>query len=141
MEAARERRHFRLLCLGALVLSPVACSTRICSGVGASNTVIVTFDHVVTPSAEPISVTACVNGQCHSQSSDRVEGSAFGVEFPSIPSDATVHVSVRVRKANRTVFTGSTTTHTRKFQPAGPGCPPTVWIARVTAHPNGVLTG
>jgi hypothetical protein len=59
----------------------------------------------------------------------------------SIPSDATVHVSVTAKKAGRTVFSGSTTTRTKKFQPNGPDCDPTVWSANVTAHPNGVLTG
>jgi hypothetical protein len=52
----------------------------------------------------------------------------------------TEHVSVTVKKANRIVFSGSTNTHTKKFEPNGPGCDPTVWHAPVTAHANGVLT-
>src|SRR5690349_19952738 len=102
-------RRLRLVCVAALLVWPVACSpSRGCTLIGATNAVTVGFDNVMNPSAARIYLTACVNGHCQSQLFNGVQDSALVVEFPSIPGDATVHVSVRVRKAGRTVFVGST---------------------------------
>lgn len=52
-------------------------------------------------------------------------------------------VLVRLRitdAAGRTVFRGHTAVTPRKFQPNGAGCPPSVWIAGVTATGSHTLT-
>ncbi len=87
----------------------------------------------------PDTLTACVDGVCHSQ--PYVSGMAPSFVAVSPVKDAEVTVSVSLAAGTRSIFTGSTTTRPRKAQPNGPGCDPTVWQAQVSAHANGQLSG
>ena len=105
---------------------------------------VVTFHQVSISTSAPLTITACIDGRCGSQTfrgfhKDSLARGWF-VEVPTVPADADVRVSVKAVANSRVIFNGSTTAHTRKFQPNGPDCDPTVWRVDLAAHGKTRLT-
>ena len=126
----------------AIGLIASACSSGShgpCTAIGADDGVEVGFDDVGMPASGELSITACVEGRCGTQAYHatrliRVAEHGLFVAVPNVPVDSDVTIAVRIAANSRKVFAGSTVAHTRKFQPNGPDCEPTVWHARVVAH-------
>lgn len=89
--------------------------------------------------AAPVAVTACVDGICQIQTYTPATSPIFVAVTPVNNGD--VIVSVSLTAGAQQISTGKTATRTVKSQPNGPGCPPTVWEAKVIAHDNGHLSG
>jgi hypothetical protein len=134
------RRWRALLGTAVLGLVLLGCSPgRDCTLIGAGDGVLVRVAPGIISGSTPLSLSACINGRCATRSYDTGDP---GLSVPrSVPRDANVQVSVRISAKSRTVFTGSTTTHTYEDQPNGPGCEPSIWIVRVTAYPGNRLIG
>jgi hypothetical protein len=134
-------RLWTLAAVAALGLLPTGCSgSKACTLVGADSGVVVSFARGVIPTSGPISVTACVDSKCGTQAYSGAASGTLSVAVSSVPSDADVNVSIKVAATSRPVFSGSTHAHTRRVQPNGAGCPPTVWSIGVTAHAGGQLS-
>jgi hypothetical protein len=126
--------------VGSVCLLAGACSSspKACTSIGAESGVVVNLDHGVLPTTGLVLLRACVNGVCNSQgytSRPRLT-TRLWVPVTPVPTDAEVHVSVRVTSSSQLVFAGSTRAHSYKNQPNGPGCDPTVWDVGVIAHNN-----
>ena len=90
-----------------------------------------------------MSLTACIDDRCKRQNhyQDRQHAAnVAGVVVGRLQADSGVHVRVKAVANGRLLFSGSTTPRTQKFQPNGPGCPPTVWDVKLKAHKDGRLT-
>lgn len=140
-----------VLCVLALIaagLASTACSSAYdaaCTAIGAADGVLVHAGDVAIPKAAELSLTACLEGQCRTQTFrgphlDRLADDGLFVGVPRVPVDAGVKISVRLAADSRRFFAGSTVAHTHKFQPNGPHCEPTVWRALVVAHDSTRLT-
>jgi hypothetical protein len=112
---------------------------------GAIEGANVVVDAGLVPASEPITISACVDDACGTQSySSRPVSDAATSLFVAVTPvrrNAKVKVSVKIASATTQLFSGSTTTATIKNQPNGPGCSPTVWNVRVTAEADGKLAG
>ena len=145
---AVRRRMVRLVAPVTVVIFPIGCGSGYhgeCSLIGGQDTVEVDFDHVRIPASAEVRLTACALGRCstqpfHGPDPDSVARDGLFVLMPHLPVDADVEISVRLRADSRLLFDGSTVAHTRKVQPNGPNCEPTVWHAYVVAHDRTRLT-
>jgi hypothetical protein len=108
---------------------------------GFDSNVDVVFERgvIVIATAGPTVVRACIEQDCGEIPATPAGGPRVAVIIPSMPSDADVHVSVKVTHNSQVIFSASTAAHTRKWEPAGPGCG-TAWRVLLTAHADGRLT-
>lgn len=132
------------MALGVVALIPAvlaACSTgpSACSAVGADSGVSVKVEPGLLSPAAPVAVTACVDGICQIQTYTPATSPIFVAVTPV--NNGEMIVSVSLTAGAQQISTGKTATRTVKSQPNGPGCPPTVWEAKVIAHDNGHLSG
>jgi hypothetical protein len=126
----------------AATLALSACNTppKACTAIGALAGISITLDAGLIAPGSPATLTACVDDTCQTQVfSDPRTGPLFVGAAP-VQRAAKVNVSVSVNRGGVQVFRATTTAPTIKYQPNGPGCPPTVWGVNVTAHASGELT-
>lgn len=124
----------------ACVLLPgilTGCShAAVCDPVAAESGVVFGFARVLA--AHPgvqLTVQACVRDDCVRQVLP-AEGPPDFVQVadPTLSGAGTVPVSLQLTDRNQVaVFGASGSVTLRRSQPNGPGCPPTVWVARVVA--------
>ena len=115
-----------------------ACSTQACNAMGCSSELVVDVRDVSTKfGPRPVTVTACVDGVCQSQTVSLAgSGGGFFVSGTLIPADASqesppLRVSVRVVRAGVGLVEGSTTAAVTRFAPNGEACGPICFQARV----------
>ena len=145
---AVQRCVVRVVALAAVVVLPLGCGSGYhgeCSLIGGHDAVEVDFDHVRIPASAELRLRACVLGRCSTQPFHGLDPASVArdglfVLVPHLPVDADVKISIRLFADSRLLFDGSTVAHTRKVQPNGPNCEPTVWHAYVVAHGRTKLT-
>ena len=118
----------------------------LCTEIGADSGVIFDLDVVegLAESNLPVRIHACVERTCVTRTTTRSDGPgrpAFvHVLAPSLSHEGPVRVLLQITDwSGQRVFDASNTVRVRKYQPNGPACEPTAYVASVTATAHGEL--
>lgn len=125
-------------CCALAVEAASGCSVaQGCSSAGAGSAIFLKVAAGALPEAGTATRRVCAGSVC-TYRLPRLPFPSIAVGMTSLTSSATV-VSVEVRQGSHLIFIARTIAHTRKYQPNGPGCGPTVWHAKVTLQPGNRL--
>src|SRR3954449_9627603 len=107
------------------------CSRTACTAVGAESGVSVAISG--QGRAEPLRVTACVEGHCSDTSAQGADGPIF-IANSRVTSERPTRVTVTVRRQSGAVLVPvrETTVTPKRVQPNGPDCDPTAYVATVS---------
>jgi hypothetical protein len=133
-------QRLRAACLGFLLaLSPLVGCTKACTAVGASSGVTFNVSQITAGLTGRIQVRACVERSCVTRLQSAARWSLLSVA-PGIegPGSRSVHLTIR-DVSGETVFDATTEVQLQTFQPNGPHCDPTVYVAAVSATTDGQL--
>lgn len=115
-------------CALVLVFLP-ACSARNCTLIGAESGVNVRIDPSLSAGDQPASVEICRESLC---AGVRIEAGTTEVFVPLELGPGTVELLVTWKPDEGPDRARTESVVTRKFQPNGEACGPTVWTAAVT---------
>ena len=116
------------------------CTSRACTLIGASSSGVgVTTQGL--PRSAPLVVEVCVGRTCTTATSTGDSTARILVGNAAITSDGPTDLTVAIRSMDGKVVMPVThvVTHPRKYQPNGPDCEPTVYVADVSAGSSGVV--
>lgn len=116
-------------------------AVMVCENVGyAASRVVLGFDHVPFPVDRPGTIRVCVRHVCSTYDYAKPPRGPIRVGIDRAKHAARFAVTVAIRTRAGIVFSGSLSVPTVHLHPNGPGCPPTVFQARVVAHGAATLT-
>ena len=126
--------------MALLAVVPACGGPRPCTLIGAEPGVEFRLDGILAGASGPVRATGCVEAYCVTRTFDATSVPLFIVDNPGIRGPREVLVGLRVTGASgRRIFDASTRVRLHRVQPNGPGCPPTVYAATVTATTSGEL--
>ncbi len=139
----RQRiRRMLVLPVFAVLLAGCSASTRNCTLIGASSGVGADLRQIVPGLSAPAHAKLCVGASCVTGRSPKDQNPwTMCLPVPGLANQASVNVTLTVTqdRTRHVILESSLVTPSRKVRPNGPGCPPTVYQAYVTASASGAL--
>ena len=142
---SRRRRWYLVggvfLVMLLLALQGVLLYSNGCTHIGAYSGVSFDLSKVLADAARPLHGRACVPSSCRSITVKKPGSRIVTVNDPSL---SWLPVTVRLTmedQAGNPIFDGTARVQPHLWQPNGPGCEPTVYVAGVIATRTGRLVG